>query len=125
MLHQRIILMTVLLCLSYPCLATQHLNNLPSGVWHGAGTQDNGSHWRIRINIQTDFIVIDYPSLLCGGVLKPQNKNVFKEKLIYGKKRCIDQGIVVLNTIDGNKLNYYWFGKNGKLQATGVLTKEK
>ena len=97
------------------------------GIWQGAGIQDNGNQWTIRINAQKEFVVIDYPSLTCGGVLKPhKTKNmsfVFKEKLRYGIKQCLDNGEVVLIKTANNKLRYHWFGENGLLQATGDLTK--
>ena len=97
------------------------------GIWQGSGIQDNGNQWTIRIHAEKEFVVIDYPSLTCGGVLKPQKtKNmsfVFKEQLRYGIKQCLNHGDVVLIKTAHNKLRYHWFGDNGLLQATGNLSK--
>ena len=107
-----------------------HANEIESlfGEWRGAGDQDNGSHWTIRIHAQADFVVIDYPSLVCGGLLKPirtlNNNWLFKEQLGYGKTRCLDQGDLILDKISNDELRYYWFGTNGLLQARGTLTRE-
>ena len=48
---------------------------------------------------------------------------IFKEKLSYGMKQCLNHGDVVLIKTANHKLRYHWFGQNGLLQATGDLTK--
>ena len=97
------------------------------GIWQGSGIQDNNSHWTIHIHAEKQGILIDYPSLICGGVLKPIKTSgvifTFKENLHYGLTQCLNHGEVVLVKISETKLRYHWFGKNGLLQATGDLIK--
>lgn len=103
-----------------------YANDSLYGIWQGSGIQDN-SHWTIRIHAEKQFVMIDYPSLICGGILKPIKTNAvvfsFKENLYYGLTQCLTHGEVILVKISETQLRYHWFGKNGVLQATGDLIK--
>lgn len=119
------------LLLSLSCLAdTKHDETLTSfiGEWEGAGKQVNGSEWSIRLNIYPKLYVIDYPSLVCGGVLRLINTTatslVFKETLTYGIKRCINHGDVVLNKVVEHKARYHWFSSQNNMDAVGDLTRK-
>jgi hypothetical protein len=103
------------LLLSLSCLANAGQNdtlNQFMGEWEGAGKQDNGTQWSIRVNIRPTLYVIDYPSLTCGGVLTliktTDTSLVFKETLTYGIAQCINQGEVVLNKVAEHKAGYHW-----------------
>ena len=115
------------LLLSYQAHAEQN-NSQFIGEWEGMGSQDNGTHWSIRLNIRPNFYVIDYPSLICGGVLtliKSDNKSlVFKETLTYGIDRCINHGEIVLSKIAEHKVSYHWFSRKGKMEAVADLTRQ-
>lgn len=118
------------LLLSLSCLAdagkNQTINHF-TGEWEGAGKQDNGTQWSIRVNIHPDFYVIDYPSLTCGGVLTllktTDTSLVFKETLTYGIAQCINHGEVVLNKVAEHKAGYHWFSQQNKIEAVGDLTR--
>lgn len=119
------------LLLSLSCLADAGQSDTLSqftGEWQGAGQQDNGSQWSIRVNIRPPLYVIDYPSLTCGGkltLLKTTDTSlVFKETLTYGIAQCINQGDVVLNKVAEHTAGYHWFSLRDKLQAVGNLTRK-
>jgi hypothetical protein len=118
------------LLLSLSCFADAGQSDTLSrftGEWQGAGQQDNGSQWSIRVNIRPPLYVIDYPSLTCGGVLTliktTDTSLVLKETLTYGIAQCINHGDVVLNKVAEHKAGYHWFSSRDKMQAVGSLTR--
>lgn len=118
------------LLLSVSCLADAGQRDTISrftGEWQGAGQQDNGTQWSIRVNIRPPLYVIDYPSLTCGGVLRliktTDTSLVFKETLTYGIAQCINHGDVVLNKVAEHEAGYHWFSTHDKMQAVGNLTR--
>jgi len=118
------------LLLSLSCLADAGQNDTLNqfiGEWEGAGKQDNGTQWSIRVNIRPTLSVINYPSLTCGGVLTliktTDTSLVFKETLTYGIAQCINQGEVVLNKVAEHKAGYHWFSSQNKMEAVGHLTR--
>jgi hypothetical protein len=118
------------LLLSLSCLADAGQSDTISrftGEWQGAGQQDNGTQWSIRVNIRPPLYVIDYPSLTCGGVLRliktTDTSLVFKETLTYGIAQCINHGDVVLNKVAEHTAGYHWFSSRDKMQAVGRLTR--
>lgn len=128
-MNKLVFLGSVLLSLS--CLADAGQSDTLSqftGEWHGAGQQDNGAQWSIRVNIRPPLYVIDYPSLTCGGkltLLKTTDTSlVFKETLTYGIAQCINHGDVVLNKVAEHQAGYHWFSSRDKMQAVGNLTRK-
>jgi hypothetical protein len=97
------------------------------GVWKGYGVQENGKRWTIEITIQPDNYSIEYPSLGCGGKLSllstEKNKLAFREKINFGKARCVDNGEVQLVKVAKNRLSYSWYFASGTKGACGELTK--
>jgi peptidoglycan hydrolase-like protein with peptidoglycan-binding domain len=56
---------------------------------------------------------IDYPSLGCGGTLsveaRSQGVMTLRERITYGRNRCIDQGVVELRRA-GSRVEWTWTG---------------
>ena len=101
------------------------------GVWEGEG-QQSGISWTIRIDLQQDEQLIEYPSLNCGGFLTLLEESdaqlLFKETITFGNNFCVDQGFVELTDQSANELvyRYYWPGSGdqlGELGAIGSVTK--
>jgi hypothetical protein len=97
------------------------------GIWEGTGKQDDGSNWPVKITINSDNYLVEYPSLNCGGSLKLLRENdeslVFQEVLNYGFDACHNDGKTVLIKAknDHNTLRYQWYHKNGGKAAVGEL----
>lgn len=119
---------TLLFSLSLTVQAEQSdMLNQFLGEWEGAGIQDDGSQWTMRLNIRADGYFIDYPSIVCGGEWKllrsTESRLIFKEILTYGIDRCIDQGEVIIKLAD-DKASYHWFSYQEKMEAIGSLTRK-
>ncbi len=120
---------SLLLILSYTIHAEQtNTASQFTGEWEGTGTQSDGSHWGIRVNSLPNGYFIDYPSLVCGGVWRPLKKTesslVFKEILIYGIERCVDQGEIVIHLVAQDKASYHWSSAKSKITAVGDLIRK-
>jgi hypothetical protein len=101
-----------------------------TGVWEGEGQQE-GISWTIRIDLQENEQLIEYPSLNCGGFLTLLEESdaqlLFRETITFGTG-CVDQGFVELTDQSENELvyRYYWPGggeEMGELGAIGSVTK--
>lgn len=101
------------------------------GVWEGEGQQE-GISWTIRIDIQENEQLIEYPSLNCGGFLTLLEESdaqlLFRETITFGIGTCVDQGFVELTDQSANELvyRYYWPSGSeqlGELGAVGSVTK--
>lgn len=95
------------------------------GVWEGRGTQRGGSTWSIKILVFKNNHKIEYPSLSCGGPLtlieQTNNSIKFKEKISFGRGRCINGGMVELILTGEDTAKYFWYKRNGKKYAEGSL----
>lgn len=86
------------------------------GKWIGsvfqipAGTQQM---YPVTMTISDTGGSIDYPSLGCGGTLsveaRSQGVMTLRERITYGRSRCIDQGVVELR-IAGDRVEWIWTG---------------
>lgn len=99
------------------------------GVWTGDGYQfDSSGRWSIKVTISQKNTLIAYPSLKCGGTLTLLKKSIhemaFKERITYGKKRCLNGGKVVLKLTGPGKANYAWYLSNGEKGAEGKLIRK-
>lgn len=96
------------------------------GVWEGAGIQDSGSSWTIRVELSESDKQIAYPSLKCKGNLtlieETQNKMLFHETLSRGDG-CISGGRTAITLVDANTAMYKWYYPNGKPGGEGSLKK--
>lgn len=114
---------------SLTCQADSTLQQM-TGVWQGAGKQDNNSKWTIKVTIRPERYTIDYPSLNCGGMLELVKESsdslVFREVLTYGTERCYNNGKTVLIRVNDTKIRYYWyFENNDKKAAVGELSRQE
>lgn len=70
-----------------------------TGKWQGTGDQIDGQQWQVVLDA-TDLrnILINYPSLSCGGTWRVESKSskevVLRETLKYGIDKC-DQNVEV------------------------------
>lgn len=85
-----------------------------AGKWQGIGDQVDGQTWAIVLDA-TDLrsILINYPSLTCGGKWKVESKSkdevVLRETLAYGQDKCDDNVEVhASKPVNGKmKIQYY------------------
>lgn len=101
-----------------------------SGVWKGIARQySNNSSWPVQIDIKSGKNSIDYPSLKCGGDLilikTTSNQIEFREKITYGKSKCVDNGIAVLRFSSNYTADFVWYYENGEQGAFGKMSKRE
>jgi len=103
------------------------------GIWEGVG-QQVGASWTIRIDINKNEQLIEYPSLNCGGFLtlleNSATRLLFKETITFGKNACVDQGFIALVDQSATELTYLYYWPHSTeessefiLGATGTVTK--
>ena len=108
------------------CSPTRMIN----GTWTGVGDQIDGNQWDVVLTAKNANVVIEYPSLECGGewrlAQKPAEDIEFKELILFGVERC-DQGVEVhVKKVSKNQLKVvYYLREHDPNQpiATAVLTK--
>lgn len=113
-------------------LKTGELNtsNEIEGEWYGFAKQfNNNSTWDVKIKNKRGTYNIEYPSLKCKGTLTlieayPQ-KLVFKEKITFGKEKCIDNGTTIIKKTSPYTAEYLWYYLDNKFGAIGKLKKSK
>ncbi|KAB7886193.1 hypothetical protein [Poseidonibacter ostreae] len=98
------------------------------GTWTGNAKQfNNNTEWSVKVNIVDGKYTISYPSLNCGGVLtllkSTKTQVTFREKITYGKLKCVDNGIATIKLTSSNTSEYKWYYNNGKHGASGFLEK--
>jgi hypothetical protein len=106
-------------------------NNLQwlNGVWEGKGYQINPkSTWTIRLTVQNDKYVIEYPSLSCQGnwslTGKESGKARFKESITQGLDRCENNGTVLIEKINDTQVSFKYSSPNTtSITSTAVLRK--
>jgi len=100
------------------------------GVWEGTAYQLNTrSTWTLRLTAQSGMYFIEYPSLSCGGkwtiVERDFNSTKFKEKLLYGLNRCVDNGYVAIERLSSSQIAFKYTEPNSSvIAATAVLNKK-
>jgi len=90
-----------------------------TGQWTGIGFQDSGSTWAIDLAAipGSANVTVSYPSLKCGGtwtfVKGHAHLAWFRETITFGKKACVDGGLIALTPIESNYLTFSYFLPNG------------
>jgi len=100
----------------------------PEGKWSGNVKQWGAKMPDYAVEMDLDLSgggSIGYPGLECGGTLtfirKEERSFFYRERITYGKEKCIDGGTLRLTPRD-DKLDWYWFG--GPVSARALLTRE-
>jgi hypothetical protein len=99
------------------------------GVWEGKGYQSNPkSTWTIKLIVQNDSYVIEYPSLTCRGkwslIEKETGKARFKEIITEGLSRCENNGTVLIEKVDDAQVSFKYSSPNTtSVTSTAVLRK--
>ena len=100
------------------------------GIWEGEGEQP-GLSWTIKITINNDEQLIEYPSLGCSGFLtlveESDTELIFRETITINTT-CADQGFVKLISTSSTTMDYEYYFPNidneiGELGAFGDVTK--
>jgi hypothetical protein len=108
-----------------------------SGRWCGIGEQSNPggekSYWTINLRLDGREGHIEYPSLDCGGVLTFErtdssvNMHFFRERITYGRDRCLDGGLLGVQQI-GAALRWEWAGRDpgtsAEVKASATLSSD-
>ncbi len=90
-----------------------------TGHWKGVGYQGSGSAWAIELTAEsgTANATVSYPSLQCGGtwtfVKGHRHLAWFRETITYGKKACVDGGLIAVTPVASNYLTFSYFLPNG------------
>jgi hypothetical protein len=99
------------------------------GTWEGTGYQiDDQSTWTMRVTAGRRKVLIEYPSLSCGGKWQLLSINAsearFKERLTRGVDQCTNNGTVTIRRLS-NKQVVYLFSNPGtrEISSSSVLTK--
>jgi hypothetical protein len=76
----------------------------------------------------TATVTVTYPSLKCGGtwtfVKGHRHLAWFRETITYGKKACVDGGMIAVTPIESNYLTFSYFQSgDGKLASWSTLSK--
>jgi hypothetical protein len=102
------------------------------GVWDGIGFQrDAGSTWTIRLtaNRSENSFKIEYPTLACGGEWRLVNftshSGKFIERIVFGRDKCVDKGIVVITLVDRDHVSFTHFYRSGVMSAYSTLTRSR
>ncbi len=102
------------------------------GVWDGVGFQrDAGSTWTIRLTAKRseNSFKIEYPSLACGGEWRLVNftshSGKFIERIVFGRDKCVDNGIVVITLVDRDHVSFTHFYRSGVMSAYSTLTRSR
>jgi hypothetical protein len=119
-----------------PVVAPPVLRPTFDGQWSGVLTQipagSAGSTYRVDMTLDGDKGTIVYMpnrTLGCNGSLAlisdDGSRRVFREQIIYGKKRCLNGGHVTLQLRD-ERLAYSWSGAHLGLpySVTGLLSRK-
>ena len=100
------------------------------GTLEGTGYQiDDQSTWTMRVTAGRRKVLIDYPSLSCGGSWKlisiDATRARFKEKLDHGQDKCTDNGgVTVLRLSKKQVVFLYRIAGSRDVTASAVLTRE-
>ena len=105
------------------------------GAWEGTGYQtDDASTWPMKLTITRPkgrgrIFSIDYPSLNCGGRWKllslNQGKARFREQLSYGKDKCANNGLVVVERISRGQIVFLFSYENSREITASAVLKRK
>ncbi|NQU65826.1 MAG: ankyrin repeat domain-containing protein, partial [SAR324 cluster bacterium] len=94
--------------------------------------QNNGSNYQTILKVDkldpsSRSGSIIYPDLACGGSLwsmgTANQDLIFREKIEYGKQRCVDGGKIRLSRISPEKLIWEWYNKKGIYGVGATLKK--
>jgi hypothetical protein len=109
--------------------AAQHKRLLLRGTWEGTGYQiDDNSTWTMRLTVRAGKFSIAYPSLDCGGEWKLKRtaarRSVFRERLSYGKDKCTDNSLVVIERLSKRQLMVLFTNPGEKqVNSSGILNR--
>jgi hypothetical protein len=97
------------------------------GWWRGIIEQPMADKSTVRYIIEMTLYgnkgKINYPMDGCDGELilekKDGNNYIYREHIIHGRDKCIDQGLITVSSVDIGKLKFIWQGSG--ITATGYL----
>jgi hypothetical protein len=93
------------------------------GAWSGMVAQGS-LRYNVRMSAAGDQGRIEYPELGCGGTLFLQDSSGgtyrFRERITWGKDKCIDGGEILLAPTATSKWAYAWRGGRG-VTARGLI----
>lgn len=97
---------------------------LPGLVLEGAGEQNDGSTWTIKIEVQDETNAkISYDSIPCAGRLKlisaSNDKVSTTEEITENTSNCITGGVVEIDQTTNGSFNYRW--KSEDSTSVGLL----
>lgn len=105
------------------------------GAWEGTGYQtDDDSTWAMKVTITKRksgrrTVLIDYPSLNCGGrwqlLSSNGSKARFRELLDHGQDQCTDKGTVTIERIGRQLIYLYSIQGSREITASAILNRTK
>jgi uncharacterized protein YceK len=97
--------------------------------WVGIANQEDGSAWDIQLTFLPDKIMIEYPSLHCGGIVDPLNMSpdtlIYIETIYHGKDNCMSGCKIVITKITPDSATYLGYYPDGNLGAEGYLIRRE
>ena len=132
-MRQAVLLIGLFLVL-VPSLAAQKKSmSWLRGAWEGTGYQtDDNTTWPMKVTVRLKgrrrTVLVDYPSLNCGGRWKLLNMNQskarFREVLDHGQDQCSDKGLVTIERIGRQLIFLYANQGSRKITASAVLNRK-
>lgn len=120
----------LLLLLSGSLAAQTKANNWLKGTWEGTGYQtDDQSTWTMRVTAGGRRVLIDYPSLNCGGRWQLISINAtrarFRERLDHGQEKCTDKGNVTIQRLNRRQVLFLYSNAGTReTTASAVLNRQ-
>jgi hypothetical protein len=112
----------LVLFLSTGLSAQTKSNNWINGTWEGTGYQtDDQTTWTMRVTAQGRRVLIEYPSLECGGrwrlITITKYHARFREKIDRGQDKCTDNGKVTIQRLSRGQL-FFLYANAGTREVT-------
>ncbi len=131
---RRAVLLIGLFLVLVPNLAAQNKSrSWLHGTWQGTGYQtDDNTTWAMkvtagRVKRGRGAVLIDYPSLNCGGQWRllsmNRSKARFREVLDHGQDQCSDKGLVTIERIGRQLIFLYANQGSRQITASAVLNR--
>ncbi len=101
-----------------------------NGTWEGTGYQiDDNSTWTMSLKVKGRRVLIEYPSLNCGGEWRrlsiSSRRGRFRERLDHGIDVCSNEGTVVVERLNATQIIFLYYRKGErKVSSSAVLDRK-
>ena len=121
----------LLLVLSGTLASQTNPSNWIRGTWEGTGYQtDDQSTWAMQVTARGRRVLIEYPSLSCGGrwqlISINSNRARFRERLDHGQNKCSNHGTVTIQRLNRRQIVFLYSNAGTRvITASAVLNRKQ